>query len=348
MKIFYAVQATGNGHISRAVELLPYLQQYGQVDVFLSGENCHLPTTLPVKFKSKGVSLFYGNRGGLNYFKMWQKFSLARIWREAKSLPVEAYDIVINDFECITSLACKFKNKPSIQFGHQASFRSPLSPRPKKREFIGEWILKNYATATSYFGLHFNAYDIGIYNPVIKADILAATPINKGHVTVYLSHYSKKVITQQLHKAPGIRFEVFTKEVKSETIENNIRFMPISNEGFTKSMIESAGVITGAGFETPAEALYLGKKLICLPIRGQYEQLCNAAALEQLGVPVVKKIHPTFFVDIAKWYDLPAPTPLKLEHSTYQLVQKVIEQAKALNPAQENNVANENLNSFAV
>ena len=34
MKIFYAVQATGNGHISRAVELLPYLQQYGQVDVF--------------------------------------------------------------------------------------------------------------------------------------------------------------------------------------------------------------------------------------------------------------------------------------------------------------------------
>jgi UDP-N-acetylglucosamine:LPS N-acetylglucosamine transferase len=124
--------------------------------------------------------------------------------------------------------------------------------------------------------------------------------------------------------------------------------MPISNEGFTKSMIESAGVITGAGFETPAEALYLGKKLICLPIRGQYEQLCNAAALEKLGVPIVHKIHPTFFVDIAKWYDLPAPTPLKLEHSTYQLVQKVIEQAKALNPAQENNVANENLNSFAV
>jgi uncharacterized protein (TIGR00661 family) len=189
LKILYAVQATGNGHISRAVELLPYLEQYGQVDVFLSGENCHLPTTLPVKFKSKGVSLFYGNRGGLNYYKMWKKFSISRIWKEAKALPVEDYDIVINDFECITSLACKFKNKPSIQFGHQASFRSPLSPRPKKREFIGEWILKNYATASSYFGLHFNAYDNGIYNPVIKADIIAAKPINNGHVTVYLSHY---------------------------------------------------------------------------------------------------------------------------------------------------------------
>ena len=97
MKILYAVQATGNGHISRAVELLPYLEQYGQVDVFLSGENCHLPTSLPVKYKSRGVSLFYGNRGGLNYFKMWQKFSIKRIWKEAKALPVEDYDIVINE-----------------------------------------------------------------------------------------------------------------------------------------------------------------------------------------------------------------------------------------------------------
>ena len=348
MKIFYAVQATGNGHISRAVELLPYLQQYGQVDVFLSGENSHLPTSLPVKYKSRGVSLFYGNRGGLNYFKMWQKFSIKRIWKEAKALPVEDYDIVINDFECITSLTCKLKNKPSIQFGHQASFKSNAAPRPQKKEWIGEWILQNYGTATAYFGLHFKAYDTGIFNPVIKADIIAAKPANNGHVTVYLSHYSKKVITTQLHKAPGIRFEVFTKEVKTETIEKNIRFMPISNEGFTKSMIESAGVITGAGFETPAEALYLGKKLMCLPIRGQYEQLCNAAALEKLGVPVVAKMHATFFVDIAKWYDLPAPTPLTLEYSTYQLVQMVIEKAKALQPTKNQVDEMEGSNSFAL
>ena len=28
MKIFYAVQATGNGHISRAQQLYPYLKQF--------------------------------------------------------------------------------------------------------------------------------------------------------------------------------------------------------------------------------------------------------------------------------------------------------------------------------
>jgi hypothetical protein len=29
MKILYAVQATGNGHISRAIELMPHLEKYG-------------------------------------------------------------------------------------------------------------------------------------------------------------------------------------------------------------------------------------------------------------------------------------------------------------------------------
>jgi len=36
-KIFYAVQATGNGHVSRAQQLYPYLKQFGEVD-FLSVE----------------------------------------------------------------------------------------------------------------------------------------------------------------------------------------------------------------------------------------------------------------------------------------------------------------------
>ncbi|MBK9680340.1 MAG: hypothetical protein IPO69_15970 [Saprospiraceae bacterium] len=54
MKILYAVQATGNGHISRAVQLTPHLQKLGQVDIFLSGQNCTLPVNLPIKYTSKG------------------------------------------------------------------------------------------------------------------------------------------------------------------------------------------------------------------------------------------------------------------------------------------------------
>ena len=57
MKILYAVQATGNGHISRAMELLPYLNEYGNTDIFLSGDNSNLAFDVPVKYRSKGLSL---------------------------------------------------------------------------------------------------------------------------------------------------------------------------------------------------------------------------------------------------------------------------------------------------
>lgn len=109
MKIFYAVQATGNGHISRAMEILPYLEQYGSVDLFLSGNNSNLPVNANVQYRSKGLSLFYSGNGGLSYFDTMKALQPRRIFNEVKNLPVEKYDLVINDFESITAMACAYK-----------------------------------------------------------------------------------------------------------------------------------------------------------------------------------------------------------------------------------------------
>jgi uncharacterized protein (TIGR00661 family) len=205
MKILYAIQATGNGHISRAMELMPHLQQYGEVDVFLSGSNSHLQANLPVTYRSKGLSLFYGNTGGLDYWRMFRELSIRRVWKEANDLPVEKYDIVLNDFESITALACKLKKVPSIGFGHQASFQSKLTPRTNKKDFAGELVLTQYAKATDYIGLHFKPYADFIYSPVIKEEIIQAQPTDEGHITVYLSHYSDEVVLKALQKNKDIR-----------------------------------------------------------------------------------------------------------------------------------------------
>ena len=340
MKILYSVQATGNGHISRAMELMPYLQQYGEVDVFLSGNNSHLNPQLPVKYRSKGVSLFYGNNGGLDYLRMWKELNLKRIWNEAKQLPVEKYDVVLNDFESITTLACHFKRAASIGFGHQASFQSKYTPRGNKKDLAGEIILKQYATATDYVGLHFKQYDNFILSPVIKQDILQAAPTDEGHITVYLSHYSDEVVLKALRKVKDIRFEVFSKKVQQTMVSGNVTLLPISNDGFTKSVIHSHGVITGAGFETPAEALYLGKKLLVLPIKGQYEQLCNATALKDFNVVVVDTLAEDFHLKVTQWLNASATIPLVLLHDTYQIVQMAIEKGRVL---QKNNSFNDQL-----
>lgn len=330
MKIFYAIQATGNGHISRAVELMPYLQQYGEVDVFLSGNNSNLNFPLPVKYRSNGVSLFYGNKGGLDYWKMLRAFSPLRTFKEAKSIPVESYDVVINDFESITSLACWMKNVPSVNFGHQASFQSDKTPRPKRKDIAGEIVLKKYATASAYVGLHFERYDDFIYSPVIKEDILQADVKDEGHITVYLSHYSDEVVAKHLQQIKDVRFEVFSKKVKSKMVSGNITFIPVDNKAFNQSIIECSGIITGAGFETPAEALYLGKKLLCLPIKGQYEQWCNAEALKHFNVPIIKAIDDNFVNEVRSWLSHSNAKKLALSNNTYEIVQHVIETARSL------------------
>ena len=330
MKILYAVQATGNGHIARAKEILPYLKKYGEVDVFLSGSNCHLPVDLPIRFRSKGLSLFYAPMGKLDYWKIAKELQIGKAIKEARNLPVNNYDLVINDFESITSLACKLSGKASIGFGHQASFQSTLTPRPEKKDRFGEMILRYYGWAQEYVGLHFDSYDNNIYNPIIKEQILQANPVDKGHITVYLPHYGLQEIQKELKKMDGIRFEIFSPLVKSSYTEGNCSYFPVNNASFTTSMIESTGVITGAGFETPAETLYLGKKLLALPIRGQYEQLCNAAALIKRNIPVLLKMDHTFHEHVSNWLSAPHPQSLTLTHSTEQLIRLVVEKGYAL------------------
>lgn len=344
MKVLYAIQATGNGHISCAIELMPFLEKYGEVHTFLSGNNSSLQVPFNVQYKSKGVSLFYGNTGGLDYFKMLRAFNPIKIVKDAQQLPVEKYDVVINDFESITTLACKLKNISCVHFGHQASFVSANTPRPTKKDFIGEWILKNYAHGKANIGLHFEQYDDFIFSPILKTSILQATPQNKGHITVYLSHYSDAVVAKSLSAIKNKTFQVFSKQVQQITWQGNICFMPVNNELFTQSLINCEGIITGAGFETPAEALYLGKKLLCMPIHGQYEQLCNAAAIEKFNVPIIHNIQAHFAEKIQHWLNAPNPRTLQLQQSTMQIVQKVIEKGVSLKQNKQEPLLNDLLN----
>ena len=302
MKIFYAVQATGNGHISRANSILPLLQKYGDVDIFLSGNNSALKTSMPVAYRSKGISLQYDIKsGGIDVMKTIGGIHLRKLLNEARFLPVEKYDLVINDFECITSLACKFKGIPSVHFGHQASFMSKKVPRPTKKNLLGEWVLSNYATGTRSVGLHFKQYDDNIFSPVIKPSILNATPVNEGHITVYLGHYADHLVVKQLQRLKNFKFHLFSNQVENVMQEDNVKLLPLSQAMFDDSLINAHGVITGAGFETPAEALYLGKRLMVLPMHGQYEQACNAAALKEFNVAVVDTIDDYFPVYFNKW-----------------------------------------------
>lgn len=306
MKIFYAAQATGNGHVSRATQLYPYLRTFGEVDFFVSGNNCNLDFNFPVKFRSKGCSLHYSKCGGLNYMSIAKNIKPLAMYKDASSLPLEQYDIIINDFDFVTSLACKLKKLPSVQLGHQASFQSEHTPRPDKKSIVGETILKHYAHATKHIGFHFQPYDSFVLPPVIKEEFIQATPADLGHVSVYLPSFQEHCLYKAFRSLKHLRFHWFLDSIKDITVKDNITYYPVNQQLFNQSLISCHGLITGGGFETPSEALYLGKRLMSIPIRNHYEQQCNAAALKKMGVMVLDDAGDTFGEEIIRWLALPA------------------------------------------
>ncbi|HTD93817.1 MAG TPA: glycosyltransferase family protein [Chitinophagaceae bacterium] len=334
MKILYSIQATGNGHISRAMELLPYLKEHGQVDIFLSGDNSSLRLDTPVKYRSKGWSLYYNCTGGLNYWKMMKRYEPLRLKQEIRELPVEKYDLVINDFDYITSAACARKRVRSVNFGHQASFLSPNTPRPESRSQAGEWVLRNYAKASQYIGLHFRQYDEFIFTPVIKKEILEANPVERDHITVYLPSWCEPQLMKVFREFKDVPFHLFSWQTLQPRQEGHLTFLPVDKKLFNESLIQCNGLITGGGFETPAEALHLGKKIIAIPIRNQYEQQCNAAALKELGVTMLKTVGSDFGIHLYDWLNNAKPVRMDYGSSIPEALEYLFDHAE-LNEREE-------------
>jgi uncharacterized protein (TIGR00661 family) len=325
MKILYAIQATGNGHLSRAVDIIPELKKYGKLDLLVSGAQAEVALPYPVKYRSKGLSFYFGKSGGIDFFKSFKENSSKDIIKEIGTFPVEKYDLVVNDFEPITAWACKKKEIPCIALSHQSALLSKKAPRPKVIDPFGEWLLRNYAPVKNYIGFHFESYDKNIYTPVIRSAIRQAEISDEGHYTVYLPAYDDKKLVKLFLNLPGVRWRIFSKNIKVPYHVGRISVYPISGVDFVESIVTGTGVLCGAGFETPAEVLHLNKKLLVVPMKSQYEQHCNAAALKKLGVPVLKKVRKKLIGKIEQWIEEGKPLDISFPDITEAAVSKVFD-----------------------
>ncbi len=303
MKILYAIQGTGNGHLSRAVDIIPELKRYGDLDLMVSGAQSEIKLPFPVNYKSKGLSFHFGKGGGINFYSTFVENSSRDVLKEIKSFPIEKYDLVVNDFEPITAWAARKKEVRIVGLSHQSALLSKNTPKPRIKDPFGEWVLKNYAPVKDYIGFHFDEYDKNIFKPVVRKAIREVKATDKGHYTVYLPAYDDKKLAALLMKLPSLKWHIFSKHTKVPYHVGKISVYPVSGDDFVASMVSSHGVLCGAGFETPAEVLYLNKKLLVVPMKNQYEQACNAAALKKLGVPVLKRVKKRSLKKLEKWLD---------------------------------------------
>ncbi|MDV7186842.1 glycosyltransferase family protein [Lutibacter sp. TH_r2] len=324
MKILYAIQGTGNGHLSRAKEVIPALLKRAQVEILVSGTQAEIKLEQNVNFYYKGLSFYFGKKGGIDFLKTFNNNNLLRVFNEIKKCPVENYDLVINDFEPISAWACKLRGVKCISLSHQGALYTKNVPKPLHTDFIGRFIIKNYAYSKYKYGFHFKKYNKNIYTPIIRKAIRLLNSTEKNHYTVYLPSFSDEKIIKSLSKIKGVKWKVFSKNANKCYQKNNVFVKPIDSEKFEKSLASCKGILCGAGFETPAEAIFLNKKLMIIPMKYQYEQHFNAAALAEIGVPVLKSLNKKNIPKIQQWVNSSEKVELEFPNETQQIIDHIL------------------------
>lgn len=338
MRILYAIQGTGNGHLSRAMDVIPCLLKHGEVDILVSGIQGDLVLPYQLSYKMRGLSFIFGKSGGVDIWKTCVKSNIKKLIKEINSLPVEDYDLVINDFEPVSAWACYVKDVPCIGLSHQSAVLAEEAPKTDYKDIVGKLILKNYAPNTVQYGFHFKSYAENIFTPVIRKQVRYQEINNQGHYTVYLPAYDDSRLIATLSTFKDVTWDVFSKHNYRPFRTRNVSVKPIHNEKFIKSMANSEGILCGAGFETPAEALYMKKKLLVVPMKNQYEQQLNAAALSHMGVPVIKNLSDRSQMVISNWIESNRIIDVNYPDRTQEIIDQIIE--KHYNMASIRNIRN--------
>jgi uncharacterized protein (TIGR00661 family) len=284
MKILYGVQATGNGHISRARLMAKSFAKRSdvQVDYIFSGRepDGYFDMNVFGSYSTYNGLSFVTDRGTVNHTRTIRQAKLCQLWKDIKHLDLTQYDLVLNDFEPISAWAAKQQQKPSISISHQAAFIEDIPQTGNG--LIERFILKYYAPTDFRLGVHWYHFGFNIMPPFIDHQPMGSSHMN--YLLVYLPFESIDDIKMALEPLSEQNFVCFHPAIKEPMTNENISWFPQSQMAFRQFLHECNGVITNCGFELTSECLHLGKRLITKPLAGQFEQLSNAMTLEHLGL----------------------------------------------------------------
>ncbi|MFH0854809.1 MAG: MJ1255/VC2487 family glycosyltransferase [bacterium] len=294
-KILYGVAGEGSGHASRAKEIINHLKDCGHEIKIVSYDRGFAVLSQYFEVEKIFGLNFAMENNQVRYLstitKNLEKFpeaakSIKKILKMIDEFPVQ---VVISDFEPISSIVSKIKKLPLICIDNQRIITKTKIDYPKKyilEASIAKIIInldiavkpKNFLI-TSFFKEETTDSRAFIFPPILRKEIFGISPQTNDYILVYLSSKSENLI--KIFEKVDEKFIIYGFD-KNEN-RNNIVFKKASSENFLNDLSDCKGVVANAGFALIAEALYLGKPYLALPIKGQFEQILNAHYLEKLG-----------------------------------------------------------------
>jgi uncharacterized protein (TIGR00661 family) len=291
LKILYGIQCTGNGHISRSKEIIKYLQdnytdKIETIDICLSGNFSQIDTSdLNVKYKFEGLG-FNMNNGQISIWKTLVDLKLVDFFKSIFVPQIKDYDIIISDFEPVTCWSGILRGKKVIGVGNHYKFLSNkkflknLSPT----YFYNKFITKLVSPVNKYIAFEYLKDNENDFFPIIRKVLRRGTYTSEDFYICYLSSISSEDQVKFFNLFPNQVFYIFHNDIKEASDFENIRLRSIDRVQFTNKLMRCKGVICHTGFQLTSECLFLGKKLLVIPIKHQIEQIYNTKTLSKFGV----------------------------------------------------------------
>lgn len=304
----FAVQGEGRGHLTQAIATYEMLTARGHnVAAVMIGSSCRreIPAFVKEKIKAPVITFHSPNfvtdknnksiQLGKTICKnllQWKKFRKSiQLIREV----VDIYqpDLLVNFYEPLIGISSVFKklNTRIVSAAHQFIYLHPGFSFPEGGRKTDRYAIKKYTQLTargsdkllalSFYPLQQQQYkNIIVSPPLLRKELFNQEVFTGNHLLVYILNagYMQDIINWH-KKNPEVEIHCFTdsKSVKGKwRFDDTLCFHSLDDQKFLQLMASAKALVTTAGFESVCEAMYLGKPVLMVPVKGHFEQWCNA------------------------------------------------------------------------
>jgi len=318
LRCLFIVQGEGRGHLTQALSLRGRLVQAGhQVEGVVVGrsQTRAVPSFFedafsgPVTYVDSPSFVPDGDdrsvRIGATLFHELTRVPAFLDGLAAIDDAVERHDpdVIVNFFEPLGGLYAAYYRPapPIVAIAHQYMFHHPAYEFPPGR-YVQRWAARAFARVTAWGAARRIALSLYpapdrradglVVLPPLLRDELFRQPIDRSEpfflVYILNSGYADQIIRWH-DRHPQVRLHCFWDRPEAAPVEHyddTLTFHQLDDDKFLSLMARCRGFVSTAGFESVAEAMYLGTPVQVVPVEGHYEQHCNAfdTARVQAGI----------------------------------------------------------------
>lgn len=303
MRILYGVVGEGMGHAMRSRVVLEHLLGQGhEVEIMASGRAVEfLRSRFGEVHAIHGLHIVYQDNTLRRNKTFW-----SNVLEGAVGVPknIQAYfelvddfapEVVISDFESWSYFYAKSHRLPVISIdnmqiinrcthppeildGVRADFEIAKALVKAKLPFCDHYLI------STFFHPEIRKARTSLHPPILRPEILAATPREGEHILVYQTAQGHETLVKALHDS-GLECRIYgmRRDLAEEQVEGNLRYRPFSEATFVDDIASARAVIASGGFTLMGEAVYLHKPMLAVPLVRMFEQIMNSRYLEYLG-----------------------------------------------------------------